>query len=695
MIAGQVAGKATRDALFLANFHVTAIPAMVVIAGAVSLAVVLLASRMMALEGPKRTVLPAFLASGLGLLAEWYLYFDHPQAATVLVYLHETVAGPILISGFWSIVIDTGGPLDARKSISYFGCAGTVGGVIGCILAQWIAGALPVTTMLPLLALFHLLCACFVGGLKSGSNERLKEEERTAAIEAESRAFGFAFRVVRRTSYARNLALLTLLSASIAVLVNYVLKVRVAEAYRGEELLRFFAVFYMIASILTFAVQTSLSRLFLSRLGGARTAASLPAVVGVSSLLGVIFPGLTSAVIAGGAESVLRNSVFRAGYETLFVPVSRRIKRSTKSIVDVGFDRIGSVIGGGMVELLIFSGSGSTGVLILVAASVTSLLAFVVAVRLRHGYLDALEKRLMHYSSTIEPSSFGLPVRHGTDTARVAEKLNPLEFVAVVRGFQVAGTKPDPFPRPTAPQSRPKLRKRDPVGERFVRLRSGKPNVVKSALGGGTLDPVLAPLAIQLLACPEVSEEALESLQKTAPLITGALGDALLNSNNPWKVRCLVSRALASGSSARAAEGLIAGLRDPHFDVRFQCGRALARLRIENPGITVAPDVVYAALRSELEGDGFGGERRRLLERPDASYLSEGMPPDQVDWSLEHVFMVLSLVVPREPLKIAFRGLHSSEDAVRGTAIEYLEGVLPGPIRSQLLTAVGRIARQS
>ena len=52
--------------------------------------------------------------------------------------------------------------------------------------------------------------------------------------------------------------------------------------------------------------------------------------------------------------------------------------------------------------------------------------------------------------------------------------------------------------------------------------------------------------------------------------------------------------------------------------------------------------------------------------------------------SLAHVFTLLSLVLPRDPLQIAFRSLHSEDKQLRGTALEYLEGVLPAPIRERL-----------
>ena len=48
------------------------------------------------------------------------------------------------------------------------------------------------------------------------------------------------------------------------------------------------------------------------------------------------------------------------------------------------------------------------------------------------------------------------------------------------------------------------------------------------------------------------------------------------------------------------------------------------------------------------------------------------------------MFTLLSLVLPRDPLRIAFRGLYAGDPMLRGTALEYLESVLPPPIRDVL-----------
>jgi hypothetical protein len=48
------------------------------------------------------------------------------------------------------------------------------------------------------------------------------------------------------------------------------------------------------------------------------------------------------------------------------------------------------------------------------------------------------------------------------------------------------------------------------------------------------------------------------------------------------------------------------------------------------------------------------------------------------------VFALLSLVLPREPLRIAYRGLHAGDAMLRGTSLEYLESVLPQAVRHML-----------
>jgi hypothetical protein len=79
-------------------------------------------------------------------------------------------------------------------------------------------------------------------------------------------------------------------------------------------------------------------------------------------------------------------------------------------------------------------------------------------------------------------------------------------------------------------------------------------------------------------------------------------------------------------------------------------------------------------------------ESRQLIDLPDdeSSPMEAEVLRDRASRSLEHLFTLLSLVFPRDTLQIAFHGLHTDDPQLRGTALEYLETVLPDPIWSRL-----------
>ena len=72
-------------------------------------------------------------------------------------------------------------------------------------------------------------------------------------------------------------------------------------------------------------------------------------------------PGFGSLVVARGGESVFRSSLFRAGYELFYTPIPADEKRAAKSLIDVGFDRLGDAVGGGLVRLAMVLAAGRAG----------------------------------------------------------------------------------------------------------------------------------------------------------------------------------------------------------------------------------------------------------------------------------------------------------------------------------------------
>jgi hypothetical protein len=81
-------------------------------------------------------------------------------------------------------------------------------------------------------------------------------------------------------------------------------------------------------------------------------------------------------------------------------------------------------------------------------------------------------------------------------------------------------------------------------------------------------------------------------------------------------------------------------------------------------------------------------ESYRLLDRREESDFLDEVLRERAQESLEHVFSLLALVPPREPLKIAFRALHTDDPMLRGLALEYLESSLPESVRARLTPIV-------
>ena len=274
MIANHVGGRATRDALFLSNFDITSLPIMLIGASLFSIATLVCFSQLMPRLSPQRLVPWGFGISAVFLLGEWWLLLMNPRLAAVAVYLHLAVVGSFLISGFWSIINEGFDPRTAKKRISRIAGAATVGGLVGGLLAERVAVLLSVSTMLPLLALMHLFCAWRLGTLRFPSSSAPTRADSLPASGQSSRRTGSGFRIVAQESYLRSLAVMVLLGTLSAALIDYVFKAQAAATYQqGEELMRFFAVFYTATGLVTFLFQTGLGRISLERMGLAKTVA--------------------------------------------------------------------------------------------------------------------------------------------------------------------------------------------------------------------------------------------------------------------------------------------------------------------------------------------------------------------------------------------------------------------------------------
>jgi ATP/ADP translocase len=672
IITFQLAGKATRDALFLSTFGVAALPSMVIVAAVLSGTLTILLARVMARSLPARLVPRLFLLSALLLSAEWGLASEAPRATAVLVYLHLTALGAILVSGFWAMVNERFDPSTARRSIGRITAGASIGGLLGGLLPERVGSVLPVTAMLPILTLLQLVAAVLVLGIERGADRQFVEPRDDAAPEAVLPAT----RILRNSSYLLSLALLVALTSTAEGVLDYVFKARAASAApNGEQLLRFFAAFYTATALIGILIQVTVLRWLLGRLGIARSASLLPAGVTLGAVGAFFVPGLGSILIARGTEVVLRSSVFRAGYELLFTPVAQGDKRATKLLLDVGAARIGDVAGGLLILLALAVVGLHPGGVLLPLTAVLSIAALAVARRLHLGYVRALEgslhRRAGHLPDPLEDDAGALlQTVGGFDLSGIRSRL------AISSGSPYAA---EPAPRPTAGPV---------VVERPLdkAIHGGNAEEVRLALKERPPAPDQVEGVIELLAWDAVAAEAIRALEALPPETTQVLLRHLLDPDEDFAIRRRLVSVLAAYRTPESFEGLFQALRDRRFEVRYRAGRVLSHLAEDVPGLAIDRERVFDVVLREMAVERTVWESRQLIDAPpdDTSPMEIDLLRDRVSRSLEHLFTLLSLILPRSTLRLAFHALHTDDPYLRGTALEYLETVLPETVWRKL-----------
>jgi hypothetical protein len=253
----------------------------------------------------------------------------------------------------------------------------------------------------------------------------------------------------------------------------------------------------------------------------------------------------------------------------LYTPLSARKRRSTKTLIDVGFDRLGTVVAAGMVMGVLAAAGARAEIVLLVLAIAIAVMTLARSRALHTGYVGVLEESLREeVKGTVAADSVAVGAE---EPVAIRDEIGTTLMVwaylracrhrdaGCPRALEVSEDVSQAA-RKYNPQLRASLRA---IGE----LRSCDRDRVHRVLSSeAPLAPPVVSFAILLLAHKEFHPDAIRALRASVANSTGQIVDALCDDHYELDVRRRIPRVLSECLTRRC--GRWCGVADERFEVR-------------------------------------------------------------------------------------------------------------------------------
>jgi ATP:ADP antiporter, AAA family len=298
---------------------------------------------------PRRRFVPfahhAFAAAFLAFAVLVTLDLDQLALGRVF-YVFAAVANLFLVSLFWSVCADVLGPDTARSLYGPIAVGGTIGAVVGPLLAKLVVGELElgISGVLVGAAILLELALLTFGRMVAAARALADTADATAddRVIAGREADGLASVVT--SPYLGGIGLYVVFTACAgtfvymeqASIVNAALPTREASA-------EYFATVDLYTNLAALVLQSVIAGPLLRWFGVGLVIAILPLAqaVGIGALLAA--PTLTTLMVVQIATRAAQHGLTRPGREMLFTVVSREEKYRAKNVIDTLLYRFGDV----------------------------------------------------------------------------------------------------------------------------------------------------------------------------------------------------------------------------------------------------------------------------------------------------------------------------------------------------------------
>ncbi|MCC6526844.1 MAG: cyclic nucleotide-binding domain-containing protein [Polyangiaceae bacterium] len=573
-----VLGRTVRDTLFLSRYSLGALPWMFVLYGVASAVTVVLYARFADRLARDRAIVVWCGVGVASYLATWVAVRAASAWIYPVFYVWSEVFANLAISQFWTLANDLYDARSQRRLYGPIGAARVLGVVVVGLGTSGIVGLIGTAQLLFVLAALLVGMALVARRLGQEPRAGLGRAARVAGPRRSDRVTPLC-----RDGYVVVLSAMLLCAFAALTVGDYQFKAIAREAFREDELARFFGLFYAATGVVAFLFQILVTPRVLGHFGVGAGMSVMPAVFGVASLLLLPFTVLPVATAMKFADNGFQYTIHETTLQSLYVPFARAVKARTRAFLDAVVKPLAYGVGGALL-LALAEPLGPRWLALVSLGLVGAWFAIIPVVRRR--YLGNLEATL----SAAGLAALGAePVMDAAGHKILVAALSAPDPRLVLAALDEI----DSIPRPTAQAT-------------LERLLAHESPAVRVA--------ALERLAVLGQAAPGPGDVTAETPAPTA--VRRALADAVP------EVRAAAATAHAALTGDEAIEALVPLLSDPVRSVRAAAlSGVLAHGGFE--GAMVGGQLLAALLGSEVRADrmdaasvlaALGRQGRRRLE---------------------------------------------------------------------------------
>jgi ATP:ADP antiporter, AAA family len=669
-MAGSVASKAARDALFLDRYRAIDLPyadiAIAVLVGMAASLYIRIGQHTNLRNLQVGSLL--FFASNAVLFWWWAAISGHESGPLfIFIYVWVGVFSVLAPSQVWTLANYVMTTREAKRSFGFIGSGAILGWIVGGLATRTAVSMFGTENMLAIVALTLIASSVLVVVIWRDRPDYVGNDTPASGRDPQGAGITASLALVRESPYLRSIAALILISALATTVAGWQFKaIAKAAIPQTDELAMFFGTFNMTAGLVSLVLQMLFTGRVL-RTAGVGAALFIVPVAIMGSSMGVLVSGsLLAASMLKASDQVLRYSIDKATIELLYLPVPAAHTFRVKSFIDTVVYRIGDALGGLSVLLfaVVFGFSAvqvSAVCIVLVAGWMVA--AFVA----RRQYVENLRESIHQHRVDAEQAS--LPVLDRDTTALISSRLkgSTREIAYALSLFELAHDRTiHPAVRGLLHHEEPEIRR-----QAIALLTRAGDASVKTEVEKLLRDPNLAVRTEALLY--------LTAFDQTDPLVRiEQLGDF-------------------QDFSIRAA--LVAFLARPGRSQNLDAARLLLARMVDESGDAGQRTRLEAAKLLAILPDVFDREMRTLLEDEDVEVAKEAIAAVGKLRKRAFVGRLLERMTEPDLVEPITAALAAFGDRIVGTLRDYLtDGEMPMEVRRQIpavLQAVGTRAAQT